>query len=153
MNEITLFERQEQATAVIRERVPMNELPQFFARAYQATMAAAQAQGRHPTGPPFSMYHGRPTDVVDVEAGFPVNGAIAPADGVVPGTLPAGKVVQTTHVGPYDTLSQTYDMVLGYMKEHDLTPADDMWEVYLSDPQRQPDPATWRTEIFWPVAD
>jgi AraC family transcriptional regulator len=38
------------------------------------------------------------------------------------------------------------------MGEHSLTPSDEMWEVYLSDPQTEPDPATWRTQIFWPVA-
>jgi AraC family transcriptional regulator len=26
-----------------------------------------------------------------------------------------------------------------------------MWETYLSDPTVEPDPATWRTEIVWPL--
>jgi AraC family transcriptional regulator len=39
-----------------------------------------------------------------------------------------------------------------WMQAEGLEPADTMWEVYLSDPSRQPDPATWRTEVWWPVA-
>jgi hypothetical protein len=26
-----------------------------------------------------------------------------------------------------------------------------VWETYLSDPDMEPDPATWRTLIVWPV--
>lgn len=152
MSEIEIREHGEQATAVVRQRVPLSELPQFFSRAYHEAMTAIQAQGRHPTGPPFGRYHGMPTDSADVEAGFPVDAPITAADGVVPGSLPAGRVVEATHVGPYDALPQTYGKVMDFMRDQGLTPADDMWEVYLSDPQVEPDPATWRTQIYWPVA-
>ena len=30
------------------------------------------------------------------------------------------------------------------------TSAGDAWEVYLTDAEEQPDPATWRTEIVQP---
>lgn len=154
MTEIKLTEHDEQATAVIHERVPLTELPQFFGRAYHSTMAALEAQGLHPTGPPFSKYFGKPTGgVADVEAGFPVSGTFSDADGVTAGTLPGGKVVEAVHVGPYDTMHQTYDEVMRFVEGEGLTPSEEMWEVYLSDPQTQPDPATWRTQIFWPVAE
>lgn len=150
---IQVTEHAEQPTAVLHERVPLGDLPQFFGRAYHATMAAMQAQGLHPAGPPFSKYLGKPTGgVAEVEAGFPVSGPFSDADGVVAGILPGGQVVEATHVGPYDTMQHTYDEVMRYMGEHSLTPSDEMWEVYLSDPQTEPDPATWRTQIFWPVA-
>ena len=147
-----MTEHEEQVTAVVRERVPMSELPQFFGRALHQAMAAVRAQGRHPVGPPFSLYHGMPTDAVDVEAGFPVDGPITVVDGVTPGVLPGGTVAETLHVGPYESLGETYDAVLSYVKAQGLTPSSDMWEVYLSDPEREPDPATWRTQVFWPVA-
>jgi effector-binding domain-containing protein len=154
MTEIQLTEHVEQPTAVVRERVALGDLPQFFGRAYHATMAAIQAQGLHPTGPPFSKYLGKPTGgVADVEAGFPVSGAISDADGVIAGTLPGGKVVEAMHVGPYDTMQQTYEEVMRFVAERGLAPSDEMWEVYLSDPQTEPDPAGWRTQIFWPVAE
>ena len=151
MTEIRMTEHQAQLTAVVRERVPVKDLPQFFARALHQALEAMQSQGHHPVGPPFSLYHGMPTDAVDVEAGFPVDGLITAVDGVAPGSLPAGRVVEATHVGPYDTLPQTYEEITGYMKEQGLTPSSDMWESYLSDPAQEPDPATWRTQIFWPA--
>lgn len=151
MTEIAIVEHIEQPTAVVRDRVRLDQLAAFFSRAFEEAAAALQAQGRHPVGPPFGKYTGVPTDAIDVEAGFPVSEAIARSGEVVPGTLPGGPVVEAMHVGPYDTIQDTYADVRRYFSEHELTPGDVMWESYLSDPQRQPDPATWRTEVCWPV--
>lgn len=152
MIDIAVTDHAEQPTAVVRGRVPLNELQGFFARAFQDAAATLQAQGRHPAGPPFGMYRGRPTDVVDVEAGFPAYAPIAPSGDVLPGSLPGGRVVEATHVGSYDTIHNTYADVERFMAEGGLTPGNVMWECYLTDPQRQPDPATWRTQICWPVS-
>ena len=31
------------------------------------------------------------------------------------------------------------------------TPSAIMWERYLSDPDAEPDPSKWLTEVVWPV--
>jgi effector-binding domain-containing protein len=77
--------------------------------------------------------------------------AIGADGGVVSGTLPAGRVVEAVHVGPYDTLADTYAEMQQFMAKNGLTAGPVMWESYLTDPGRQPDPATWRTQICWPV--
>ncbi|MFJ5956440.1 GyrI-like domain-containing protein [Paenarthrobacter sp. NPDC092416] len=141
-----------QTTAVVRERVPMAGLTAFFGRALGAVVAAAQAQHASPTGPPFAMYHGMPTDTVDVEAGFPITPNFAASGDVVNGTLPEADAFEATHKGPYDTLDRTYTLILERMSAEGLTPSDTMWEWYLSDPEKQPDPATWQTRVVWPVA-
>lgn len=151
MTEIHIIEHQEQPTAGVRETVPMTELTDFFSRAFTATMEALQAQGVQPAGPPFGKYYGTPTDVVDVEAGFPVAVAIQPSGNVIPGTLPGGKVVEAVHVGPYDTMETTYAEVQRYLADAHLTPASVMWECYLSDPETEPNSAEWRTQVCWPT--
>lgn len=149
---IRLVQRTEQPTAVVREKVSMNGLPEFFGRAYGAVMAAAQQQGVQLAGPPFGRYLGMPTDTVDVEAGFAVSAPFTASAGVVAGTLPACQAFEATHTGPYDTLTTTYDAIQARMKEEGFRPADSMWEYYLSDPATEPDPATWKTLVVWPVA-
>lgn len=151
MTDIRITEHAEQQTACIRESVPMDALPEFFARAFHDTMAALQLLGMQPTGAPFAKYYGAPTTVVDVEAGFPVATAITPDGGVMAGTLPGGRVVEAMHVGPYDTLKQTYSEMARYFEADGLTPGAVMWESYLSDPESEPDPATWRTHVCWPI--
>lgn len=150
MTEISVTERVEQPTAGVRQKVRMSELTEFFGRAFEQTMAAMTAQDVQAAGPPFGKYYGMPTDVVDVEAGFPVTAPIRAAGAVVPGSLPGGKVAEAVHVGPYDTMETTYAELEKYLTDAGLTRADVMWESYLSDPAG--DPASWRTQICWPVA-
>ena len=142
----------EQPTAVVRDQVAVDAMPEFFARAFTLAMEALTRQGVQPAGPPFGYYHGMPTDTVDVEAGFPVSEPIDPGDGVLGGTLPAGRAVEALHIGPYDTLVSTYELVRQWMDQQGLEPSPDMWESYLSDPETEPDPANWKTLVVWPVS-
>lgn len=146
--EPTLVDLQPQPCVVLRERVPMGEMTSFFSRAFHLTGAAA---GPHIGGPPLGIYFGMPSDTVDVAAGFPVHSAVEPSGEVVAYTLPGGRAAQYTHLGSYDSLAQSYDRLMTWMRERDLTPADVMWESYLNEPQ--PDhPESARTLITWPVA-
>ena len=142
----------EQPVAVVRERVPMDSLTSFFDRAFGAVMAAVQMQGARPAGPPFAMYHGMPGETVDVEAGFPIAGNFEGTGEVSSGVLPDTDAFEAVHTGPYDTLGSTYDAIREHMEADGAAPADSMWEYYLTDPQKQPDPATWQTRVVWPVA-
>lgn len=147
----TLIRTADQPTAVVRERVPMANLTDFFGRAFEAVMAATQAQNASSIGPPFAMYHGMPTDTVDVEAGFPVTPDFSASGEVISGLLPASDALEAVHKGPYDTLERTYALILERMSAEGMTPSDTMWEFYLSDPEKEPDPAKWQTRVVWPV--
>lgn len=148
-----LVELEPQEAIAVRGEVPMAELPAFFGRAFADAARAAQASGVQIVGPPFGFYPGMPSDTVVVEAGFPVSGP-ARADGEAhPFTLPGGRAARVVHVGPYDTMERTYAQLQSWMAAEGLRPAAGMWESYLSDPETEPDPATWRTLIVWPLAD
>lgn len=146
----------EQPTAVVRETVPMAALRDFFGRAFGAVMGAVQQQHVQLAGPPFALYRGMPTDVVDVEAGFPLAAPFTSAGGedtaVTAGTLPAGQAYEAMHIGPYETLQQTYGAIMARMRADGVSPGGAMWEYYLSDPGAEPDPAKWQTLVVWPVA-
>ena len=66
--------------------------------------------------------------------------------------LPGGRAAQVVHVGSFATLERTYTALQAWMAERGLTPGPVVWERYLSDPATEPDPATWRTLIVWPIA-
>lgn len=153
MADIDIAQHEEQPTAGIREQVPANNLTDFFARAFQGTMAYLQSRGLKPVGPPFGKYYGTPGETLDVEAGFPVAVTVTPAGDVIPGSLPQGRVVEAVHVGSYETLHRTYSELEHYFAAAGLRPGSIMWESYLSDPATEPDPRTWRTRICWPVAE
>lgn len=145
-----LVNREKQHAVVVREKVPMNQLPQFFGRVFGKTMGVAQAQGRQIIGPPFAVYFGMPTDTVDVAAGFPIDAPVEAADGTEPYELPGGQAVELLHVGTYESLSARYPELTDWMTEQKLTPAGIMWESYLNDPGDNPEAA--QTLVTWPVS-
>lgn len=140
-------------TAGVRRTVPMDALTDFFAEAFTEAMRVLEVQGIPPVGPPFGRYYGMPGSTVDVEAGFPVAVPIAPSGEVVPGRLPEGRVVEAEHVGPYDTLEETYAEMQRFMADEGLTGGEVMWESYLNGPATESDPTRWRTVISISVTD
>jgi len=136
----------------LHEVVPASELAEFFGRAFGTVASELARHGSAPTGPAVALYGAMSNDKVDVTAGFPVEPATAAPEGLVRAVLPGGTAIQTTHVGPYDGLQETYAELSGWMADHGLTPAAMMWEQYLVGPGGESDPAKWRTRIVYPTA-
>ncbi len=134
-------------TAVISGVVPMAELPTFFDSAFSTIGPVLAAQGVLPTGAAFARYHGEPTDVADLEVGLPTDRPVEPSDGVVAGELPAGRVAQLVHRGSYDQLGQSWGRLAAWTADQGLTPGPHLWEVYLTEPTPEMDPAELRTEL------
>lgn len=151
MVECAIVPQPEVPTIGIRSTVPLNRMKEFFGESYGRLYGEIGREGVAVSGMPFGRYRGMPTDIVDVEAGFPIAEPTAGHDDIVAGTLPATEAVEAVHVGPYDTLEQTYNEMVEWMSEHNLIPSDDMWEFYLTDPADQPDPRKWETKVVWPV--
>jgi effector-binding domain-containing protein len=140
-----------QTAAVVRAEVPLRELPAFFQRAFHRAMRAVEKQGLAVTGPPFGFYPRMPTATIEVAAGFPVSAPIRPDAGVTPLELPGGRAIVGVHVGPYDTLQESYRELTKWAASEGLELSGAMWESYLSDPDAEPDPTKWRTLITWPL--
>lgn len=136
----------------VRDTVRLDGMPEFFERAMGQAYQALQELGLEPTGPPVAVYRGNPEDGFDVTAGFPVASPVPATAGMEVLALPTGQAVATVHVGTYDSMKETYDKIAAWMKDQRLIPAEPMWEEYLSDPSANPDPATWRTRIVFPLA-
>lgn len=138
--------------ALLRETVRMDDLTDYYDRAFHAVADAAEAQGVALAGPPVGVYFGMPTETVDVGAGFPTDVPVTPDAGVTPETLPGGPAVRVLHVGTYDAMAATYERLLGWLAVQGLKPGPLMWEVYLTEPD--PDaPEASQTLIVWPMAE
>ena len=136
--------------AVMTAALPVAGIGPWLARAYGTLVGVIAAQGAHPAGPPFARYHRLGSGEFTVEAGFPVSTAIGADGDVRPAELPGGPVAAMLHVGPYDEMAAAYEALASWVARHGGEPSGAPWEVYLTDPSREPDPATWRTEIIQP---
>jgi effector-binding domain-containing protein len=95
------------------------------------------------------VYRTTTTDRFDVLAGFPVD---APAvDGLEIAELPAGEIVSHLHVGPYDTMAASYELLDEWCSHEDFDRPVISWEEYLDGPESSVDPAHWRTRIVYPL--
>jgi effector-binding domain-containing protein len=137
-------------TAVIVAETTIKDLPQAIAEAIPAVATTVTKSGVALTGPPFVRYLAV-GPAVRAEIGFPVGTAISPHGRVQPGRLPSGEAARIVHLGPYDTLAATYDRLLAWIAARGRAQAGPFWEVYWTDPDTSPDPATWRTEVFAPL--
>lgn len=144
-----LVELTEQPTVVVRGRVPMAELPAFFDRSFGSL---GEWLGRHdiaPTGPAFARYDGPPAEVADLEVGFPVGSAIEPDGDIEAGTLPAGTAARTVHAGGYEGLGEAWGALARWIADAGRAPGPALWEVYVTEPSPDMDPADLRTELVW----
>ncbi|MFN8184453.1 MAG: GyrI-like domain-containing protein [Candidatus Nanopelagicales bacterium] len=151
MSEPSIVTLEPTEVAVVREVVAMDALPAFFDRAYHEVMQAVQEQGSVVSGPPVGVYFGMPSVTVDVAAGFPIPAPVEPVGSVSPLRLPAGRAVQVTHTGSYDSMEQTYGRLMKWVQEQGLALGPLMWETYLTEPD-DAHPESMQTLITWPLA-
>lgn len=87
------------ATAVIRDTVPVDRLPEFFDRAFGTLAPTLARQGTGIAGAAFALYHGQPADTADLEVGLPTVGPAAPDGDITVGSLPGGRAARLVHSG------------------------------------------------------
>ncbi len=141
-----------QAIVGIRTKAKMPELGQVMGPLFGELFAHIQQAGQAPAGMPLAIYHSMGGGMVDLECAMPVAGPVPGIGRIQAGQLPEGRAATTTHLGPYDELKRTWDALTAWMQSQQLEPAGPPWEVYVTDPGAEPDPAKWRTDIFFPVA-
>lgn len=147
----TLVELDAATTAVIAAVLAPDELVAFFDRSFGAIAQAAAAQGVVLQGAAFARYHGPPGERIDLEVGFPTDRPVEPTGDVRPGSLPAGRVAQVVHAGSFDGLGEAWGRLQAWISEQGLDAGGELWEVYLTEPSPDMDPADLRTELNWVV--
>lgn len=140
----------EQETAVEFTTLPIAEMGPWLGRAFDEVAAYLERKGAGPAGLPFARYHPTGDGRCEVEAGFPASTPTSGEGDVEPSELPGGLVATAVHAGPYETVARAYEAISNWVHAHGGASAGDPWEVYLTEPRGNPDPATWQTEVVQP---
>jgi len=113
-----------------------------------------------PAGALFYRYRvvGSMDEKFDVEVGVPV-AAVVEGDGrVLAGAKPAGRYAVRVHHGHPDSISETHLALLAWTEEQGFPAVRDgeawggVFESYRTDPEVEPDPAKWETELAFLVS-
>jgi len=142
-----------QPVLLVRKRVRRPDIAKALAEQLGRVFLHAQRTGAAIAGQPFTRYLDWGPGVLTLEIGLPVATAasLASSDDIRSDTLPGGLAATTTHLGTYDKLNEAHAAVQVWIEEHNLQSAGAPWEVYVTDPADVPDPANWRTDLFWPL--
>ena len=136
--EIKLMDLPDQPTLMLRETHAVEELPQFFGKAYGSIMQYLGEIGQYPSGMPFAAYHNLDMQHLDVEAGFPVTSNLPGRGEIKASQIPAGKFISTIHEGSYDSVEQAHNTLLEWAKQNGYEPTGTAYEYYLNDPSEKP---------------
>jgi effector-binding domain-containing protein len=140
-----------QLIAMIHLTIPREEIQKVMGPGIDEVRAAVAAQGIATTGPWLTHHLKMDPKVFDFEIGVPVASAVSPTGRVKPGQLSASRVARTVYHGGYEGLGEAWGELGTWIKAKGLKPAEDLWEVYVTDPGTNPDPSTWRTELNRPL--
>ncbi len=138
--------------AVIRTSADLEHIAERIGECFGEIGASLGRRGIVPAGEPYVRYLTPPPGEMQIEVGFPVAAPIAADGRVEPGEVPGGRVAVALHHGPYERLAETYGAMMGWIAERGLHPAGPMWESYRIDPEAEPNPERWETEVVQPIA-
>ena len=141
-----------QPVLVVRRRIKPSEIAATLAEVLGGVFQHAQRTGAALAGEPFTRYLEWGPGLITIEAGMPIAVPGSGDGNILAHTLPGGFVATTTHSGPYDGLTAAHAAVQVWIEQQGLAAAGAPWESYVTDPADYPDPADWKTEIFWPLA-
>lgn len=158
-NEIEIVESPETPTAIVwGESVPHSQITTFYDHAFAAVFASLQKAGLRPTGPAYALYTamGEGEDPhFDLEVGVPVDRAVdgsieVPEHETVFGSeLPACTAAKYRYIGPYEGLGQAWEEFKAGMTQRGLSAGQPCWEVYVTEPSPEADPAAMITDLYW----
>lgn len=162
IGEPRIAERAAQPYVAVRRRVtiPFDDIvPQVL----EALFGAMKAQGIEPDGPVIFKHNFINMPDLEMDFGVPVAVPATVRGGLVSGMLPAGRYAELTALGHYDDLIEANGALIDWARNSGLAfdvreaPEGDYFtarmEIYLNDPNEEPDPDKWETVVSIKLRD
>jgi AraC family transcriptional regulator len=155
MPTLSIEKRQLKATPILftRLRAARHELATAIGEGAGKTFPYAQRIGAAIAGHPFTRYLSTGPGLYSIEVGVPLAAPAAGDGDIEAGFLSAGPAAVAVHAGPYEQLSETYAALERWIEANGFRATESPWERYVTDPGEHPNPADWRTEVYWPIAE
>lgn len=164
LSEPKIVTRPDQPFAAIRVTLDRGDIPSSAPPLIGEVAGWLASNGAAPAGAPFFNYlEMGPGEQLKMEVGFPTSTPLGGNGRVRTGTIPGGRFATLTYTGPYDGLYDA-NVALGDWLGRQGVPkpmADksrgeydaSLLEIYETDPQVEPDPSKWVTEVAFRLLD
>jgi hypothetical protein len=111
-----------------------------------------KAQGATETDLPMLNIHKTDSNVYQVMAAIPVNREFTPSKGFVLNKMVlGGNMLETTIKGGKNTLTNAFNQLENYMRNHDLRSPAMPFELLVTNRLAEPDTAKWVSKVFYPI--
>ena len=135
----------------IREKVSPEEISAKMGEMYGKIMSIIQKNNLETTGMPYSVYYEMDETQIDVECGIPVTEVIEINEPFKSGTQNALNYAMLQYFGNYNQLENGHAQLQEWIKTHKFRLNGSPIEVYVTDPQDEPSPEKWQTNIYYPI--
>ncbi|RYY24079.1 MAG: AraC family transcriptional regulator [Chitinophagaceae bacterium] len=164
LSDPTIQHRNEQFYLVIPATVHQRDIPQILPPLIPEIKTWMEEHQVAPSGPDFFLYKNMDNSgMMDCEAGFPVNHFVAGDERVITGSFPAGKYASIIYTGHFKYMMQAHMALENWIRQQGLQERSQTkngkteWggrvEFYLVDPELEPNPEKWQTEIVFMLED
>lgn len=136
----------------MKEECPKNNLNSKMIEMYSSLLRHLKTNNEEIAGFPLAFYHKSETDGnVILECGLPVSRKLDNTENIKYRELPESKVLVASHFGHFNSVETSYKVLKEYITENNLEVTGTPWEMYLTDPMKEPDQSKWETKIFFPI--
>lgn len=150
-HEVRIVSLPARRVAAIRANASSEELGEKFAELFPAVFGHLTEQGVTEIGAVCAVYHTMDEHQMELSAGIEIGPGVEPAEPLEVVELDAGQAAQVDHFGPYDQLGSAHAAVGPFLADQGRIPARGPIERYITDPEAEPDPSKWHTEVIWPL--
>jgi effector-binding domain-containing protein len=160
LSEPKIERRSEQPYFAIRKEVHMHDISAVLPPLIPKVMGYLKAKKADQAGPPFFLYlsMNENGDLL-TETGFPVKNSDEGEGEIIAGSFPEGNYAIITYTGDYKNMMDAHVALEAWIAESGLTEKRNVtdeettWggrtEFYVTDPDDEPDPAKWVTDIVF----
>jgi len=118
---------------------------ELYANAYEEVMNKIEAKGLEMDGSPiaFANLWDEEAGLYELEIGIPVISGGKQYEG--------GQALRVDFHGSYEGIKAAHDALHKYMQTNALKMVSAPWEVYVTDPETEPDTSKWLTKVYYRV--
>ena len=150
MPQFEIRQTTERHTAAIRMTRPVSQIGPAMGEAFPKIYHAVVSAGVEPSGMPLARYFDFGEQETTFECAIPVPAAFTSTAEVQPSTVGGGEAAFAMHVGPYDTIGETWGQLMAWVAEQGRAPGGPTWEVYIDDPGEVA-AGELKTELYIPL--
>ena len=151
MTEFEIRPTTQQHTAAIRMTRPVSQIGPAMGEAFPKIYHAVVSAGMEPAGMPLARYFDFGEQETTFECAIPLATEFPATGEVEASSVGGGEAAFAVHVGPYETIGETWGQMMAWVAGQGRAPAGPTWEIYLDDPQEVA-PDQLKTELYVPLA-